>query len=641
MLKIRIKKYVILLIVFLLTLNFSYANNTNKDINHKGVAVVGITYYVSASGNDDNNGTSESNAWRSISKVNKITKLSSGDKILFEGGSEFSGSLNFINIEITNTNIPIEIATYGTGKATINAGNENGIYILNSGGIYIDNLIIKGSGPNVNNNKAGINLFTDNSDNKKYDNISIIDVEIQGFYNGISIGSINGNSGFSNVTIKNCKIYNCLDHGIISYGSLYTEKVGYSHLKINVINTEVYNIKGFDKTTSHSGNGIVLGNVENSKIEKCTVHDCGEKNIQCGGPVGIWYYESKDVTIEYCEAYNISSGTGCDGGGFDIDGGVINGTMQYNYSHDNDGAGYLVGQFNTARAMNNIIVRYNISQNDAQSHGGSLSVFNTNNRPMSNIYFYNNTVYVKKGANNKDVAGIYMYPITPVNDNIGFYNNIIYSESDADLVFVPVNYDADFFGNLYYSNTTTFNIKFKGTTYNSISDFRATGNEQVNGQDIGVQADPLLTNPGNAGIVGFGNNLTSLSQYKIQTNSPAINQGISLDFTNDDIDFFGNDNKVGVSRDIGAHEIQGVLSLNDEHQASSLSIHPNPSVFNITITSDLKVLKLSLFDLLGREVKNVQNSNNKSLDISKISPATYFVRIQTEKGVITKQIIKK
>ena len=45
-----------------------------------------------------------------------------------------------------------------------------------------------------------------------------------------------------------------------------------------------------------------------------------------------------------------------------------NSVMQYNYSHDNDGAGYLLAQFTYAREFTNNIVRYNISENDGRKN---------------------------------------------------------------------------------------------------------------------------------------------------------------------------------------------------------------------------------------------------------------------------------
>ena len=51
----------------------------------------GVTYYVSASAGDDNNsGTSEEEAWKSLSKLNDL-KLESGDSVLLKRGDKWLG----------------------------------------------------------------------------------------------------------------------------------------------------------------------------------------------------------------------------------------------------------------------------------------------------------------------------------------------------------------------------------------------------------------------------------------------------------------------------------------------------------------------------------------------------------------------
>src|SRR3712207_8524244 len=51
-----------------------------------------------------------------------------------------------------------------------------------------------------------------------------------------------------------------------------------------------------------------------------------------------------------------------------------NSIMQYNYSHDNYGAGYLLARYSSAPAMSNLTIRYNISENDGRKndYGGIL-----------------------------------------------------------------------------------------------------------------------------------------------------------------------------------------------------------------------------------------------------------------------------
>ncbi|MBN1396636.1 MAG: hypothetical protein JXA06_01260, partial [Bacteroidetes bacterium] len=51
------------------------------------------SYYVSSAGDDGNNGTSRTTAWRTISKVNSVT-FASGDAVYFRGsGDRFYGQI--------------------------------------------------------------------------------------------------------------------------------------------------------------------------------------------------------------------------------------------------------------------------------------------------------------------------------------------------------------------------------------------------------------------------------------------------------------------------------------------------------------------------------------------------------------------
>lgn len=512
------------------------------------------TYYVSATGDDSNSGLTPNDAWRTIDKVNSLT-VKPGDAILFEGGKSFNGTLEFRSDDANGGANAVTISSYGSGRATISAGNGHGIDIYNTAGFKIQNLIVTGNASTGIKN-SGIQFYNDLPGDVKLDFAEITNVEVHGFRDfGIVIGSWNGNSGFKNVLIKDNKVYDIMDVGISSYGYFSASKTGYSHSNIIVRNCEVFNISGLStKTGSHSGNGILLSDVQNSVIEYSTVYNSGQLNANpSGGPVGIWYWDADQVTIQYNEVYGMKSGTAKDGGGFDLDGGVTNGTMQYNYSHDNHGAGYLIGQFGGARPMRNITVRYNISENDAATNGGSVYLFNgSSTSSMRDIYVYNNTLYIKEKSTNTGSAGIKLLQWKTISENINFHNNIIFAENGADLVQVPSGYNAHFSGNLYHT-TGKFSINYKGINYTSLAAFRSSGNEVVNGKETGVQADPLLANAGNGGTIGFGNPLTNLSAYKISSQSPAIDAGLILSQDMGDIDFYRNVILADPAPEVGAH----------------------------------------------------------------------------------------
>jgi hypothetical protein len=613
-------------------------------------SLLATTYYVSPSGNDGNSGTSEANAWKTLTNVNS-TDFLPGDSLLLEGNKIYTGNI-YIDPSDAGGGMasPFVIGSYGTGKAIIISENNYGIYIYNTAGIIVENLFVEGSGKN-NNSESGISFYMDKSGDVKLDYIEIRNCEVSGYgVTGITIGAYNWNSGYSNVTISDCIVHDCLDNGIDAWGEFNSSKTGYAHSNINIKNCKVFNIPGYSKTDSHSGNGIVLGDVQNSTVEHCVVYNCGSGNTHCGGPVGIWYWDSDLVTIQFNEVYNISSGTGCDGGGFDLDGGVTNGIMQYNYSHDNDGAGFLVGQFQDARPMENITVRYNISENDAHTNAGSIHLFKGPNTTMTDIYIYNNTCYLTEQSTNTGTAVFKFLNWNTGINNVNVYNNIFYAANGADVINIPTGYDADLYGNLYYSDGA-INYKYHGSLYTSLTDFRtATGKEYLSGNNTGLEADPMLTDPGNGGIIGFGNYLINLTAYQLQENAPCIDAGIDIN-TAFGIDigsrsFYSVYTYIAASQDIGAHEREVVIDKiqKEDRFISHITLSPNPVVDDLKIETNKQLanLTVNIYDISGKIVyKDKIDASCTNIPLKNLAKGVYHVVIKTDESIMkTQKLIK-
>ncbi|MGM0532270.1 MAG: LamG-like jellyroll fold domain-containing protein [Bacteroidota bacterium] len=91
-------------------------------------------YYVSSEGNDSNTGTSSSQPWKSLEKVNSFNPAP-GDQILFKRGEEWNGTIN-ASASGTAGN-PIVYGAYGTGEnPKIYGSAEITGWELHSGNIY-------------------------------------------------------------------------------------------------------------------------------------------------------------------------------------------------------------------------------------------------------------------------------------------------------------------------------------------------------------------------------------------------------------------------------------------------------------------------------------------------------------------------
>lgn len=283
-------------------------------------------------------------------------------------GKSLSGNLFFGYDDAGTAAAPVIVGSYGTGRATINAaGTIQGIRVENAGGFEIRDLIIVGAGRTVNG-ETGVEFIKTFAGAYRLDYVRIHNVSASGFgWAGISIDRSAGDGGYSNVRITNCEVFDNQDYGI------YIGRAGngdYAHSDVQVRYCRAHHNTGDPSfSDNHSGSGIAMFDVDGGKIERCVAWENGSENgcTNCG-PVGIWAAGVNNVTIQYNESYNNRSGTGLDGGGFDFDGGVINSSMQYNYSHGNDGPGYLVYAYPGSVAVRNNTVRYNISENDGRKN---------------------------------------------------------------------------------------------------------------------------------------------------------------------------------------------------------------------------------------------------------------------------------
>lgn len=520
-------------------------------------ATTGVTYYVSASGNDQNPGISPSLAWQTISKVNAGT-FSPGDKILFQAGAVFPGGLYFDASDRGTASAPITVSSYGTGRATISAGNGTAILLYNAAGFEVRGLAVTGSGRTVNTG-SGVNFYTDLAGGIKLNYIRVDRVDASGFGQyGIVIGSWNGSTGFSDVRVTYSNVH---DNGLAGL-STYAQSP-YSHQNVYFGHLRSYNNPGVPGLATNSGSGIVMGGVNGGIIELSLSRDNGWLCDAPEGPVGIWAYDSDSIVIQHNESYRNRTNGIADGGGFDLDQNSRNSTLQYNYSHENDGAGFLLAHSPNDYNHRGNTVRYNISQNDGgKNSNGAIVIWGR----TVGAEIYNNTVFVKPPVSGS-TRGIFIQNagiLTQDVENVHVRNNVFYTTGGLPVVEVTPDQlngaiDLRFEGNNYYGGAYKPKIVWGVTTYYGLADWRSgQGQERLNGADVGSETDPQLTSAGNGGTIGNPDLLPTLSAYKLASTSPLIDKGLNLATTfglnTGLIDFYSASIPYGAGYDVGAHE---------------------------------------------------------------------------------------
>jgi hypothetical protein len=475
----------------------------------------------------------DSNAiWHSIDEVNQFASATGfvpGDQILFQSGQTFAGSLFLQStdqqLNMGRPDAPITIGSYDPSdptnplpaRATIASGAGGGIEVYNAAGYHITDLNLQG-GWNHNlrtgNSSDGI-IFDGNLGTGvvlsfvHIDHVAISGYGVDSFNfdkgNGILFGNVeNSACAYNYVSITDSVIHEGVSNGI------YSRAGKISNLLLDHI--QIYDIYGL--TNVNSGYGIHMWNLGGAVVERCEVFNTGlwggDPNAGgpdgSGGPVAVDVSHSSHVLFQYNDAHNNHDHAGRDGDGFDFDEQTVDSIMQYNYSHDNDGVGYMLGTWSMNGYNSRNVLRYNVSENDCRYWNYGAILVET--QLVTDCEIYNNTVYLSAndGHNSSTLAAIEV-PLS--GQTVHVRNNVFQTAGGVPAAALQSNLGSGllFQGNYYDARSWTPSgtqplILWGNTRFTNLDDWRTgthNSQEYLNGMPLGTQGNPLLINPGAAG----------------------------------------------------------------------------------------------------------------------------------------------
>lgn len=480
-------------------------------------ALHAATYYVATSGNNSNSGLSPKKAWKTIEKING-TRFSPGDLILFHASDSWDGQLAPLGSGAEGR--PIVIDRYGKG----------------------DKPVIHGPGTN---GSAAV-LLRDQS-YWEINNLEVTNTQTVGSgaaLRGIYIVGSSPKDLWHHIYIRNCYVH---DVNSVGYGKpRYSKMSGGILFEINiqdalvegchVANVGVEGIRNSSPLTTSDfvvrrnivenvyGDGIVLhGSSNGSRIEYNVVHHACMSDA--ANYAAVWTYASRHTLIQFNEIYGTMAGGPNDGEVFDADIDTDGDVFQYNYSHDN-ARGFMLFM----ASAKNIVVRYNISQNDAvvaARQGGHRLFYQDGKVGNLSNRIYNNTFY--EGS---------LDTVFFQAKNVFFDNNILYSTGTVkQFSTTPLSDTSKFENNLFFPATMTAIHELAGTVLHNIS------------------SDPLWKAPGSGGArlsVGRNGFLHAPEGYALRRGSPAIHVGRLMD-VNGGFDYFGHRVSTTDTPSIGAY----------------------------------------------------------------------------------------
>ena len=542
------------------------------------VRAINTIYYVNcATGSDSNNGLSPSTAWRTTTRANQQT-YTAGDQILFARGTVCSGAA-FKPVGNGAVGNPVIIADYGTGNLPVIDGvgaHEPAIFLLNVQNYTVRNLdltqhgqtpqVIKDDGKDSDQQSdeymraivhilglgpIGVQACGEACTvrNIRLENLKVHDGSWNGIYGGAGYYQLDTNTfGYiDNLVVTGVESWNNNKSGM-DVTSTYTKTVTYGSTNIQALNSYWHN---------NGGDGVVVGPADHILIDGNEASYNGQLR---DARLGLWTWDSHDTTIQFNNSHHNmtpeNTSGARDGGGFDCDLGSEDCMMQYNWSHDNQGEGFLImtwpiGYGYSRGVSHNIQMRYNISERDAKKLACPITVFGG----VLPGVVYNNTIYYEParlagspmfqaegGAFCSSIWGKSGTPTMHVYNNIFISNGTVNPNAVSNLVWT------DSKGTFFFNNNLWYRVEGGVRFFWGRSAITTWSGWQAKGFDAqGYNANPLIT-----GALGGGPNA-----YLLQATSLAINHARVVTEALRGMgtrDYFGTTTPQGGAYDIGAAE---------------------------------------------------------------------------------------
>jgi hypothetical protein len=534
---------------------------TNSALNAFATAAIllpgmaaGAEYHLNSStGNDANPGTSPKAAWKSLERVNQ-TVFQPGDRILLSAGGTWRGRLSPRGSG--RKDAPIVISRYGDGpKPQIDGGGEQAAILLNNQ----EHWIIEG----LELTNTSVSPMAKGHVFHKHAAEGRPETEVPGLRSGIVVLT-SGQSRMAGLRITDCDIHDVKGSswrlakpGMYDNAGIYVRSdapfddvvIEGNHLHdLGTIGMIVW--VGTGKNANNWGSadpalwgrglrvrnnriiktgadGVIIGCSDGAVIEANTCYDVGvnaaPQPVCSGNPkddvmhiAGVWCIASKDAVFQYNECARVRVFEHpADSQPWDVDmhcRGTI--TYQYNYSHDNPGGTLMI--MNANPRLENVVFRYNISQNDGfqNKFNGSIAIFEPRKAEL-----YNNVFVVTKGNNGYRLS-----------DQPGsLYRNNIFAF--ASYTVGPQEYQP---------RTYPKQPVFEGNCY--------AGHDPLVADARKIVADPRFTASGTGGD-GMG----TTTGYILQKGSPCLGAGVVIPDPGNN-DFFRNKLAKQGAPTVGAHQ---------------------------------------------------------------------------------------
>ena len=610
-------------------------------------------YYLSSSTGNDNNNGSQTQPWKTLSKLSNTT-LGPGDTVYFKKGDTFRGHY-VVNGSGTEGNL-ITFTSYGSGNQPIISGSSHddgggdyreAILVTNHDNMVFDGLEIQNHrtisrsgvgdlvsfGIRIEVSDSNVDLNNFSFRNMTFKNVYAlywVDPADQNAFNDFEVSGLTFISSWGGI-INNVIVEESYFTDLQRIGVHIKNTMGKTSTKRNTNfvfrNNEFFQIGGTCVLPIRTENCLIENNIFNQPGAKTN-----DKMIGRGSAVWNWY--SINTIVQYNQAVNAKGIL--DSHGIHVDHSNVDTFIQYNYMQDCEG-GFVEILGGNQRA----VYRFNISVNDGwrvnpnwvnSDHTIWLNdkIGGQSGHPSYDSYIYNNTVVINKSGNDAfDTA------IDINGQNTRIFNNIFYAVNGSGIGNQQGNYSDP---NLMMTNNLFFGDirnNFKTIDANRIEVNPVFYNEQ-SGDQYGFQID-ASSQAIDAGAAYTGN-------YA----HPAIPVDASTIFANLEeyptVDFFGNSLSGDSTPNIGASNAKnGEITLSNKSDISTEKVYiQNPMISDKVVLHGVnKSYQYALVDILGRTKQQgfLEAQKEEIILDESLNPGIYLLQLRDKTNTITSKIV--
>jgi uncharacterized repeat protein (TIGR02543 family) len=583
--------------------------------------VIKLDKNITISGNETNNTIFQNGTWTDTANKKRYFEILSGAEVTFNHLTLKDNTANCTGGAITNSGkLTLNNCTFSNNRSSVDDGGainnpSSSIFLIINNCNFIDNYAPR-SGGAINITGGEIHITNSYFENNKGDleagaikihstltSTSITNISNCTFYkNTAKYGSAILNANRSNLKIDKCIFTE--NNSTVAFGTVVNSRPSMSSYS-SVLNGSLMNTSATEPTIFVS-NSIFNENKSSSKEIFTNCFGANATVMNCLFTENITQTPPNNNQHKYYPDWQNH--------------GIISNLNLVGYRYNFENISKLT-VINTTITDNNAVGLYTNGETEFYNNiiWNNIEYDVFANAATEIINYANNLI----GTSNIDLNG---------NNNIIDENPLFVGYGDYSLqetspaidkgnnAYIPAAITADLLGNPRISNTTVDMgaYEFQYEIYHTVT---------FAGDDISI--DPQ--------VIEYGNHATRPAdpeRTNYNFNGWYTDNGTFLNKWNFDTNIVTQDTTLYAkwSSTVGITEIE----------STTTNIYPNPAKDELRIESNgLTITKLEIVDLSGKTIVNLKSEIVNSINVSALPQGVYFVKMETDNGIVTRKFVKE